>query len=303
MLGLAPRRGFVVRPLLAIGRADARRLAIEAGLPFHDDPSNEDRGFGRVRIRRDVLPVLHELNPSAEQNVASTWSELAEEAEALEALAAEVLEEAGASVAAPVLRVEQLSDLHPAVRRLALRALAGKVAGRDVALGPQRAAEIWRLVNLSQGGAVDLGGGLSAVCEAGLVRFVARPGVVPDPVKLAVPGSCRFGSWGVRAELAEPGQPRGPDVATLDAEQLGPSLQVRSWGPGDRMRPLGLAGSKSLQDLFTDRHVPRSLRQTLPVVVTEDERIAWVAGVAVSEEFKLTADSAQAAILTASLAE
>ena len=52
------------------------------------------------------------------------------------------------------------------------------------------------------------------------------------------------------------------------------------------MRPLGLGGTKSLQDLFSDRKVPRSLRRSLPVVVSDGE-IAWVAGVAVSERFRL----------------
>ena len=52
------------------------------------------------------------------------------------------------------------------------------------------------------------------------------------------------------------------------------------------MRPLGMDGTKSLQDLFTDRGVPRSLRHSLPVV-TAGGRVAWVAGVAVSEDFRL----------------
>ena len=49
-------------------------------------------------------------------------------------------------------------------------------------------------------------------------------------------------------------------------------------------------GTKTLQDLFTDSGVPRSLRRTLPVVTVAGERIAWVAGVAVSEEFQLDPD-------------
>ena len=57
------------------------------------------------------------------------------------------------------------------------------------------------------------------------------------------------------------------------------TLTVRAWRAGDRMRPLGLGGTKSLQDLFTDRKVPRGLRRTLPVVESDGE-IAWVAGVA-----------------------
>ena len=50
------------------------------------------------------------------------------------------------------------------------------------------------------------------------------------------------------------------------------------------MRPAGLRGTKSLQDLFTDRKVPRAFRRSLPVLEAGGE-IAWVAGVAVGERF------------------
>jgi tRNA(Ile)-lysidine synthase len=301
LLGLAPRRGRLVRPLLAIGRVEARRLAEEARLPFHDDPSNLDPRFARVRIRREVLPVLAEINPASEENLAATWAELAEEAAALEALAAEELEAAGAGAPATAVQVAALAELGPALRRLALRTLAGRAAGREVALGRERAAQIWRLANQPEGGDVDLGGGLRAICEAGLIRFASDPEATPEPASLPVPGGCRFGRWELRAELqTSPLEPIGPEVATLDAAALGEQLQVRAWRDGDRMRPLGLGGSKSLQDLFTDQHVPRSLRHGLPVVLA-GERIAWVAGVAVSEEFKLGPDAGEAAVLTATL--
>jgi tRNA(Ile)-lysidine synthase len=114
-----------------------------------------------------------------------------------------------------------------------------------------------------------------------------------------VPGTCRFGQWEVRAELrAGPLQPAGPDLATVDAEALGDELVVRAWRQGDRMRPLGMSGTKTLQDLFTDRGVPRSLRHRLPVV-TAAGRVVWVAGVAVSEDFRLTPDAREVAVLTA----
>jgi tRNA(Ile)-lysidine synthase len=303
LLGLAPRHGYVVRPLLSLGRAETRDLAAQAGLSFHDDPSNADPRFARVRIREQVLPVLRELNPAAEDNLAATWAELAEEGEALDALAGEALEAAGAGPGNPAVQAERLAELHPALRRLALRALAERVALREVPLGPARAERIWRLASRPEGGEVELGGGLRAVCEAGLVRIVAGAEAEPQPAELNVPGSCRFGHWEIHAELA-PGsvEPSGPEVATLDAAALRDRLQVRAWREGDRMRPLGLGGTKTLQDLFTDHRVPRSLRHRLPVVVS-GERIAWVAGVAVAEEFKLSRDSERAAVLTASLAE
>ena len=50
------------------------------------------------------------------------------------------------------------------------------------------------------------------------------------------------------------------------------------------MRPVGLGGTKSLQDLFTDRKVPRALRGELPVLEVSGE-IVWVAGVAVDDRY------------------
>jgi tRNA(Ile)-lysidine synthase len=76
--------------------------------------------------------------------------------------------------------------------------------------------------------------------------------------------------------------------ASVAAAAIAPILTVRAWREGDRMRPAGLGGSKSLQDLFTDRKVPRAVRRLLPVIESAGE-IVWVAGVAVGERFKAAA--------------
>jgi tRNA(Ile)-lysidine synthase len=298
LLGLRPRRGAVVRPLLALDRDEVRRLAAEAGLPFRDDPTNAEPLFARNRIRNEVLPVLREIGPRAEETIAETQEELAEEAEALEGAAAEALAESGAEAARAIGR-DALAPLHPAVRRLALRRMAERAAGAAVPLGRARGERIWRLLNQPEGGVVELGSGVQAQVEGGHVRFTTGPAAEPEAARLRVPGVCRFGSWEVRAELSS-GVPaaEGPDLAVLDPQALGGDLVVRAWREGDRMRPLGLGGSKSLQDLFTDRKVPRSLRHALPVV-TSDGRIVWIAGVAVSEEFAAKAGDPESAVLSA----
>lgn len=299
LLGLRPRRGPIVRPLLSLGREQVRRLATDAALPFADDPTNAEPLYARNRIRNEVLPVLREIGPEAEATISETQAELAEEGEALERAASDVLSDSGADAAGAIGR-DALAPLHPAVRRLALRLLAERAAAARVALGRARADQIWRLLNEPEGGVVELGRGVEAQIEAGHVRFTTGPPTAPVTATLSVPGVCRFGSWEVRAELSSGiPQAEGADLAVLDPAALGGALVVRSWRDGDRMQPLGLGGSKSLQDLFTDRKVPRSLRHALPVV-TSDGRIVWIAGVAVSEEFAAKAGAAGAAVLSAS---
>ena len=272
--GMRPARGRLVRPLLRVLRADTVAYCEARGLDWREDASNADPRFARARIRAEVMPVLRAIGPAAEETIAQTASEMQDEATVLEAAAREAAREVGA----PAPSLERLRRLEPALARLVLRRLVEEAAGVPRALSAEQARAV---LSLGEAGsrALDLGGGLRAVAEYGTLRFTAeedaRP---PEAVPLPIPGSARFGTWQVDARLGD-----GGDVV-LTAESLGPLALVRPWRDGDRMRPLGLGGSKSLQDIFTDRKVPRALRRTLPVVEVGGE-IAWVAGVAVGERF------------------
>jgi tRNA(Ile)-lysidine synthase len=302
LLGMAPRRGRLVRPLLAVTRAEVRDHLREHGLEWREDPSNADLRFARARVRHEVLDALRELSPAAERTIAETARQLRDEAEVLDAAVNDALKELGEG---PAVSLDALREHPPALRRLILRALAERAApavgeraasgehaapGEHAASG-ERAAVVPRAARplsrreadeiLALGGrgtkSIDLGGGLRAVAEYGTLRFTREVDAeAPAPVQLTVPGQARFGDWEVEARVEGPG-----DVAVTD---LGPAVTVRAWRDGDRMRPAGLGGSKSLQDLFTDRKVPRALRRTLPVIEAGGA-IVWVAGVAVDERF------------------
>lgn len=272
LLGMAPRRGRLVRPLLGAGREDTRAWCRERGLGWREDPSNADPRFARARVRHGLLAALRDVDPRAERALAETAAQLRDEAEVLDALVAERLAALGGSAAA--LPQEELRMLAPALARLLLREAAG------VALSRADTDTLLRLGERGGSASFDLGGGVRAVAEYGFLRFTrAREAPAPEPVLLPVPGSVRFGDWEIRAAGPETGE------AVLSGLALGPVVTVRAWSEGDRMRPAGLGGSKSLQDLFTDRKVPRELRRSLPVVEAGGE-IAWVAGVATGESFR-----------------
>jgi tRNA(Ile)-lysidine synthase len=76
-------------------------------------------------------------------------------------------------------------------------------------------------------------------------------------------------------------------VGHLDAALVQLPLVVATRRPGDRMRPLGMEHAKRLQDILVDAHVPRHLRDTLPVV-SDREEIVWIPGVTVAESKRVT---------------
>lgn len=73
--------------------------------------------------------------------------------------------------------------------------------------------------------------------------------------------------------------PSGQTEALFDAEQLCWPLRVRHRRDGDRMRILGLNGSKKVQDMFVDAKIAPSLRGTVPIVTDANGQILWVPGV------------------------
>ncbi|MFF1634663.1 tRNA lysidine(34) synthetase TilS [Leifsonia sp. NPDC058248] len=86
--GMLPDTGRLLRPLLAVRRETTRALCDESGLPFWDDPHNDDPAYARVRVRASVLPLLErELGPGVAEALARTAEQLREDNAALDGLA------------------------------------------------------------------------------------------------------------------------------------------------------------------------------------------------------------------------
>nr|WP_260190388.1 tRNA lysidine(34) synthetase TilS [Actinophytocola gossypii] len=104
------------RPLLDLPRTTTAAACADLGLDPWQDPHNADPAFTRVRLRREVLPLLEDvLRGGVAKALARTAAQLREDTEALDALAARVpVEKDGIEVAA-------LVGEPPALRRRVLR--------------------------------------------------------------------------------------------------------------------------------------------------------------------------------------
>jgi len=288
LLGMRPRDGLLVRPLLSFTREQTGAYCSARGLEWREDLTNDSEQFARNRIRAGLAPALEAVHPAAPANVLALAELLADEAAVLDELVSQAL--AGEHTIA----LGRLRELPVGLRRLVVQRLADEAAG---GLAPGAARRTDEIAALAEQGTVELDicAGVRAVVEYGVLRFQARGAARadPKPVLLQIPGTARFGEYQVRCELGDAAA--GPGV--LDRAALGSELLVRGWRPGDRMAPLGLLGTKSLQDLFTARRIPRAERARTPVVESEGE-IVWVAGVATGERFKVTHETVQTARLT-----
>ncbi len=185
LAAMAPRRGTLVRPLLGLRRSETHEICRRLGVEPVADPMNLDRAYRRVRVRREVLPVLSEV---AERDLVPVLSRqaavLRDESEFLDRLAAE----ASARIGAPGggLSARGLAGEDPVVARRVIRLWLGPPPPSEaevgrvlaVARGDARAAEV------APGRRVARSGGRLSVTDvpgAGGRWETAGPGGLPCP--------------------------------------------------------------------------------------------------------------------------
>jgi len=121
--GMSPVSGPYLRPLLRIRREMTRQFCADSRLQPWDDPQNVDPEYTRVRVRTVVLPTLeNELGPGIAEALARTAEQLREDADALDAMIVETIEdicepaEAGIAVSVGALEANPPALRHRIIR-------------------------------------------------------------------------------------------------------------------------------------------------------------------------------------------
>ncbi len=168
LLGMRPRDGALVRPLLGFTREDTAAYCRARGLRWREDESNESSAYARGRVRTALVPALREIHPAAEQNVLALAELLRDEAEVLDAAVDEAL--AGGAT----IELSRLRALPVALARLVVQRLADRAVG---APAPGAARRLGEILGLGEHGAaaLDLPHRVRVEAHAGVLRFVRTP--------------------------------------------------------------------------------------------------------------------------------
>ena len=129
LAGMAEVSGPFVRPLLGISREVTEMACKELGIEFWSDPHNLNEEFTRVRVRKNILPVIErEIGPGITQALSRSARILREDSQALDAMADEVFSELDPKSLDIAVLAKSPKAIRSRVIRLAIYA-AGAPAG------------------------------------------------------------------------------------------------------------------------------------------------------------------------------
>ncbi len=299
----------LVRPFLVVSRREVLAYCREHGLPYREDPTNQDLRFTRNRIRHLLLPLLErEFNPRIRETLARMARVVQREIDVLQDLAeqawSQVVQKVGESFI--FWDAQAMGRIHPGIRYHLWRKMVRHLRPEmEMAFEDADRAEKWLQAEIS--GPIDWFGGLylarekpdrgiTARWEADLPTSFWPQLPAPDQVDVLPWGGtvALAHGWSLVASealsvsvLPEDLSHTPPHQAWVDADTVGSPLYVRARRPGDRFAPLGMEGhTMKLSDFMINVKIPRRARDRWPLVVHQGE-VVWVVGHRLAHPFRV----------------
>ena len=319
MAGMLPKTADnLIRPLLCVTRKEILAYLGDQQLTFHEDSSNLDPAHQRNAIRHGLFPLLEKHFHPRVVEVLCRHTRLANEEEALwgELLANQwqalcVTETASRTT----LDGQRLRHLHPALQRRLLRLAIQRLQGNLQGIYGRHLEALCKLVaHGTPHRSIQLPRGLRAMIEGEFLVLSAETRESPPPagpeftLTMNRPGHYRFSSFALSLIIRDPPGaadtrpfPNARHIAWLDADRIKWPLYLRSWQEGDRFCPLGLGGTKKLQDFFVDVKVPLGERRRV-LLLCDQEKICWVLDYRLDDRVKVTPQTRQILTIEKSMA-
>ncbi len=321
MVGMQPRRGDIIRPLLAVHRSAILAYCREQAIMPVEDSSNADTHFLRNRIRHELLPLLESMNPAIRatllRNAEVTSVDMhyiEQQVDAIESDVVRIGHDGSFTLSVPALLALPLSLQRHLLRRLTAHLCAGQspLEPRHYALiehflqqgnsGEERVLQLPAHLRLKRTlntvyiyhMAEDTPPIFAASADEEMLpipghvalkgtAWLATADVIPVDIMQKVVPALADEDWPEVWRLLPPNR----HTVYIDGDTIDTVLTVRTRRPGDRIHPLGMAHEKKVQDILVDRHIAHAERGSIPLFFSAD-RCIWLAGICIADTVRLT---------------
>ncbi len=295
LCGIPPKRGNIVRPLIKIWRRQIEDYVGALKLVPRRDHTNYESKYLRNSVRLKLIPQLKIYNLNIKEIILQTILLLTEDHLYLENKTARSLVEVvlDQREGAMKISIDKLKALELPIQGHLLRLAIENVKGDLAHLTFQHIHDILEKLDSHEKWELHFPGRIFIVAERGeLLICKEKPAVAeakPFRYTVEIPGEVMIEEIGrvLRAGFTDQQQlSNNPNLAFIDYSALGKDLVVRSRSAGDRFSPLGLKGSKKLQDFFVDEKVPQEEREMVPIVESGG-KIIWVGGLRIDDSARV----------------
>ncbi|MFP3359010.1 tRNA lysidine(34) synthetase TilS [Planococcus sp. SIMBA_143] len=272
--------GMLVRPQLAVTKAEIAQYAELNKVPYREDPSNASDTYTRNRIRKTIVPAMAQENPRAASHFSELAEQINEDAAFLQQLAEQTLKELLLSGQELLISAESFRS-HPSAlqKRMVLLLLNYLYDDKRVLITSHLAEQVRELLQSSSGTVfLHLPQNYMMIRQYDQVffekskEFLQRQqvdiGHVWSPPVL-----------GSRYRVVPVGEePEAENAVFWYFHSEETDFTLRGREPGDRILLAGMNQAKKLARLMIDEKIPAQQRDNWPIIVAGTNRVLLVPG-------------------------
>lgn len=277
--GIAPKNGYVVRPLLQESREIILDYLQHLNQEYVTDSTNLQDEYMRNKIRLNLLPLMKELNPSVSESIAATAERLAD--------AALIYNKEREMAIQRVMKGEKVISISALLDETAPSSLLFELL-HPYGFNSSQIKDIYQ----------------SLFGQSGRRFHSSQWEVLRDRDSLIlhsfngeeinhIPPTLTYETVDITPDFIIP---RDKHIACLDADKVTLPLTVRKWQAGDKFTPLGMKGKKNVSDYLTDRKFTLFQKEH-QYVACQGDKIVWLIGERIDNAYRIDADSKRAVIV------
>lgn len=283
--GIPYVRNNYIRPLLDCTRAEIEKYIAENNLEYVVDSTNLCDDYTRNKIRRNILPILFEINPAFDKSFLRCISSLKSSADYIDEVSQNILEKTKCDRGYDCSVFE---NTHDAVRlnvihKILISENIGNVSREHI-------ISVDKIIR--NGGSVSLPGGKNINSEQKILFF----GKIDEPeyferkteTECSEPIITPIGTFKIFVNIKKDLQILNKEVLedSIDCDKISGDLILRNRKDGDSVKLRRRKVTKSLKKLFNEAKIPVSARKRL-LILADSEGIVWIEGFGVCERCKI----------------
>ncbi len=281
LCGIRPRNGYILRPLLCVGRKEITDYLASKQQPYVTDSTNLVDDVVRNKVRLNILPLLRDINQGVVGNIQATAERMAE--------VAAIYDQAVSEAKRRVVNEGKVRKADVTSESLLFEIL------RDYGFPPPVAGQVFSRLDAPPGRVFS-----SPTHDLLIDRdcLIIEPcEELPHPMRIPECGIYIYGKLRLRFEVNTIGgsfsPSRAKNAVSIDGYAARFPLIIRPAAEGDRFTPFGMRGSKLVSDYLTDRKRTLFDKRRQLVVTDAGNRILWLVGERIDNRFRITQETKQ----------
>lgn len=293
------RDGCIIRPLMDVQKKDILEYCKENGLNPRIDKTNLEPEYTRNKIRLNLIPYIeNEFSPNLKETLSRMSNIIREDSDYLEKEAENYFKREAVFISDKTVKIDSfdISSLHNSMKKRLVRLCINHCLKTLEGIESIHIDDVMSLMKSGRNEAViNLPKGLFVYKKPDGIYFTLSQiehsadtfeySLVPGEEVLIKEIEMKIESK-IMAKDKCVLLPTGQFTKAFDLNKIKGDIKIRTRADGDKMKPMGLGGTKKLKDIFIDMKVPREKRDTIPVVC-DDEGIIWLVGYKISEDYKI----------------